>query len=192
MKILFASQNKGKQREFARLLDDYSVELIFPQDLDSSKLLDVPETGESFIENALIKARAFAKASNLPSIADDSGLTVGALDGFPGVRSDRFVDDPEADRQLAILELLKDKKNRSAQFHSVLAFVDPKKGTEKIFEGLVNGSIANKKRGDDGFAYDYIFIPEGFEQTWAELGMEKKNTMSPRKQAIEKFLTYFL
>ncbi|MCL4208989.1 RdgB/HAM1 family non-canonical purine NTP pyrophosphatase [Patescibacteria group bacterium] len=198
MKLLVATNNKAKQQEFSQILSQTNFELVFPEDVGLSDL-DVAETGESFVENAWIKAQEFARLSGLLSVADDSGLEVEALGGAPGIHSKRFSSGTDEDRCKKIISLLDGQENRRAHFRSVLVLVDPKEKVDPdfskhqqdlVFEGIFAGTIAFAISGKEGFGYDPIFIPEGETKTVAELGQDYKNQHSHRAQAIQKLAEY--
>ncbi len=179
MRIVLASSNRGKVRELKRLLPDW-VEIVTADEAD----VTLPEeTGATFLDNALLKARAAAQQSGLVSIADDSGLEVDALDGRPGVRSARFAgeDASDADNNALLLAMLRDVSDdrRSARFRSVVAVVSPD-GTELHDDGSVEGHILTAPRGSDGFGYDPLFQPIGMQRTFAELALDQKNEISHR------------
>lgn len=196
MKIFIASSNLGKIREIQSILQVQNLELLSILDKDQlSKLeieipsdFDVEETGKTFKDNALLKAQAYAQLTNLPTIADDSGLEVEVLGGFPSVNSNRWFEGSTHERNLALLEKLKNQKNRQARFYSVICFFDPQTKKTEFFEGEIKGSIALEPKGNkiEGFGYDPIFIPKGFKQTFSELGVAFKNTISHRRQALIK------
>ena len=192
--LLIASSNAGKIREIQAILADLPVRILSIDDLPSLHGFDVEETGQTFSENAVLKARSFAARANLPTIGDDSGLEVQALDGFPGVHSNRWFDGTTEERNQALLEKLAGITDRRARFVGVVAFFDPVSAIIKTFEGVVEGQIALAPRGDKmaGFGYDPVFIPDGYEQTFAELGPVKKNQISHRRQALLKLAEFFL
>ena len=167
-KLLLASHNKNKLAELKNMLKPYQVEVVSAVELN---LPDVEETGETFEDNARLKAETLAKMSGFYCLADDSGLCVNCLGGKPGVFSARY----------AVSD------DRSAYFCCVLALADPN-GKTQFFEGRVNGKIARQKSGKGGFGYDPIFIPEGYDKSFAELGAEEKNRISHRGQALQKFV----
>lgn len=198
MKLLVATNNKAKQQEFSQILSQTNFELVFPEDIGLSDL-DVAETGESFVENAWLKAQEFARLSGLLSVADDSGLEVEALGGAPGVHSKRFSGGTDEDRCKKIISLLDGQENRRAHFRSVLVLVDPKEKVDPdfskhhqdlVFQGIFTGTIAFAMSGEEGFGYDPIFIPENETKTVAELGQDYKNQHSHRAQAIQKLAEY--
>lgn len=196
MNIFIASSNQGKIREIKSILKHDLLDLVSVLDAEKLQKLgiviprgfDVIEDGQTFRDNALLKARAYAKLTNLPTIADDSGLEVEALDGFPSVNSNRWFEGTTQERNLALLRKLKNQNNRCARFYSVICFFDPKDNLTKFFEGEIKGEIAFEPKGNkiEGFGYDPIFIPEGFTQSFSQLGVEFKNTISHRRQALFK------
>ena len=190
MKLLVATQNPGKLNEFRSLLEDHDVEIFTPADFEEVRKLEVEETGSTFSENALLKAREFAKKSGVSTLADDSGLQVKALGGFPGVLSDRWHPGSAQEKNQALLEKMKGIDDRSARFVSCLCFFDPVNQRYHFFEGEVMGKIASQSQGSDGFGYDPVFIPDEFTETFAQLGTEVKNTLSHRKKAILKFKAF--
>ncbi len=186
-KLIVASHNAGKIAEIKTLLAPLKIEVQSAAEL---RLGDVEETGTTFEENAKIKANALSLMCGLPCLADDSGLCVDALDGRPGVYSARYA--PNRDFKEGMKMLLDEMEksgsdNRKAHFSCCLALACPNQKT-KVFEGRVDGSISKKPKGSNGFGYDPIFIPEGFEQTFAELGDDVKNKISHRRRALEKFI----
>jgi XTP/dITP diphosphohydrolase len=187
-RLLIATTNRGKQREYRALLRDAPAELVFPDALGIS--LDVEEDGDTFRANAAKKAQAFARAAGLPAAADDSGLEVEALGGEPGVRSSRYAgpgaDDPK--RRAFLLEKLRGvPAPRKARFICVIAVAAP--GGEAAFaEGECRGEITLAERGTNGFGYDPIFQPEGHTRTMAELSPEEKNRISHRARAARAAL----
>lgn len=186
-KLVVASHNAGKINEIKSLLAPFKIEVQSAADLHLS---DVEETGKTFEENAKLKANTISLKCGLPCLADDSGLCVDALGGRPGVYSARYA--PNRDFNEGMKMLLKEisdsgSKNRKAHFSCFLALAYPNKKT-KIFEGRVNGTIAEKPHGKGGFGYDSIFIPEGYDKTFAELGDDIKNKISHRSRALEKLI----
>lgn len=190
MELVLATNNANKLAEIQAQLSLTSIKVLSAHDAGVPDDFDVEETGTTFAENAELKARAFSKLTGLPSIADDSGLMVSALGGEPGVHSKRWVPGTDHDRNQYLLQKVQDKSDRSAQFITVLALFFP--DTEKIlfFEGTVSGSIATEELGSEGFGYDPIFIPEGYDKTFAQLGIETKNTLSHRARAVQKLKTF--
>lgn len=185
MKLLVATNNKGKQKEFSKILSGLDYHILFPSDVNLSDL-DVAETGATAKENASLKAREFAQKTGLLTVADDSGLEIAALDGAPGIHSKRFHLGSDEDRNQKILELLEGVTDRSALFRSVLCLYDPKTKSSEYFEGIFNGSISHEEKGKDGFGYDPVFVPTGGDKSIAELGIKYKNEHSHRALAIKK------
>lgn len=188
-KIVVASHNQGKIKEFRTMLTPYQIEVVSAQELN---LPDVEETGTTFEENARLKADTLAKLSGLPCLADDSGLCVNALDGRPGVFSARYAPNRDFGKGMEmLLKELKDSKSedRSAYFACVLALAVPGAGCQ-IFEGRVDGELAEEPRGDAGFGYDPIFVPKGYDRTFAEFAKEAKNQISHRGLAFKKFSAF--
>lgn len=185
-KLVIASHNPGKAREIAELLAPLDVEVLSAADLN---LPEPEETGKSFAENAVLKARAAAEASGLLALADDSGVTVNALGGEPGIYSARWAG-PEKDFGAAMKKIhnrLGDSKDRGAAFVCVLALADPR-GGEQVFEGRLEGTIIWPPRGDKGFGYDPVFVPDGYDMTFAEMEPEQKHRISHRARAFAKML----
>ena len=185
-RFLLGSANPGKLREYREILRGLDVELAAPGDLDPVPA-EPDENAETFAENASAKARAYAMASGLETIADDSGLEVYALRGAPGVRSRRFFgDDASAEeRNAKLLALLDGVEDRSARFVCVTALASPD-GHVELFEGEVHGEIAEAPRGDAGFGYDPVFVIAGDGRTMAELTSEEKHRISHRGLAGAK------
>lgn len=177
--LILASSNLGKIREIQALFAGSGVEIISP-----TKKIDVEETGVTFAENACLKAQAYGEEFQQPAIADDSGLEVLSLDYEPGVRSARWAPGSDLDRNAALLEKLDGETDRRAQFVCVVCIFDPTSQQEWYFEGRVTGTISDSSRGENGFGYDPIFIPEGHDQTFAELGDKVKNSLSHRARAF--------
>jgi XTP/dITP diphosphohydrolase len=185
-RFLIGSTNPGKLREYREILQGLDLELVAPTDLDPVPT-EPAEDADTFVENASLKARAYATASGLQTIADDSGLEVYALRGAPGVRSRRFFgDDASAEeRNAKLLALLDGIEDRSARFVCVTALASPD-GHVELFEGEVHGEIAESPRGEAGFGYDPVFIIAGDGRTMAELPSEEKHRVSHRGLAGAK------
>ncbi len=184
-KILLATANRGKLHEIQALLAELPLALVLPVDLGLS--LEVAETGDTYAINAALKANAFARASGLLTLADDSGLEVDALGGLPGVRSARFSPLPgatDADRRSYLLEQLAGKPPPwKAHFHCTVALADPA-GEVLFFDGDCPGEIIPTERGTNGFGYDPIFLLPELGRTMAELNMDEKNQLSHRALAV--------
>jgi len=185
-KIILSTNNGKKLAEIESLLSDLSVETV-PQ--ETLKIGVAEEPFDTFIENALAKARFASNAANLPAIADDSGICVDALNGMPGILSARFsgglTDDKRNNKKL--LELLKDEKNRKAHYYCALVFIrSPKDPQPIIAEGIWQGEILLGPQGKNGFGYDPIFLDYKTDLSAAELTPELKNRISHRGQALQK------
>ncbi len=184
-RLLIATNNKGKLEEVQALLAGLSAELVMPEQIGLD--LHVTEDGKSYAENASKKAVAFARASDLISLADDSGLEVEALGGAPGLYSARYVASPgatDADRRLRLLQNLSmNPRPWLARFRAAIAIAVPR-GSVQVLEGDCPGEIIPVERGTGGFGYDPIFYIPGLDRTMAELTMEEKNRISHRAQAV--------
>lgn len=186
--FVFATNNLHKLQEVRAILgNDFDV--LSLQDIHC--LVDIPETGSALQENALIKARYVKDNYGYDCFADDTGLEVEALDNAPGVYSARYAgDDHNSERNVEkLLKEMLDKKNRKARFRTVIAFLTSDQ--QHIFEGQVDGTISSEKKGNSGFGYDPVFVPEGFSETFAEMGENAKNRISHRALAVAK-LDHFL
>jgi XTP/dITP diphosphohydrolase len=185
-RLLIGSGNPGKQREYRELLAGLDLDLVVPQDLDPVPP-EPDETGAMFAENAEHKARTYAAASGLRTVADDSGLEVDALRGAPGLRSRRFFGDDAsaAERNARLLALLDGVTSRGARFVCVTALASLD-GRVELFEGEVRGEIALAPRGDAGFGYDPLFVIAGDGRTMAELPSGEKHRISHRGLAVAK------
>jgi len=183
MIILVATTNPGKIREISRILAVPGVSILTPRDVNI--VLDVEENGQSFAENARIKASAWCKASGYPALADDSGLIVDALDGRPGVRSARFAGEHATDEEnyMLLLESLKGVEDRRARFvcATALAFPD---GEVVQARGEYEGRILEAPIGEEGFGYDPVFLDPASGRSFAQLSPEEKNDRSHRKRAL--------
>ncbi len=185
-RLVIASHNAGKVREIAELLRPHGADVVSAAELH---LPEPEETGETFAENAEIKARAAAEAACLPALADDSGLVVPALDGAPGIHSARWAG-PERDFAAAmarIEEALAGQADRSAHFVCVLTLAWPD-GHCETFEGRVYGALAWPPRGDRGFGYDPVFVPDGHDRTFAEMDPDAKHAISHRAVAFRTLI----
>ncbi len=190
--LLLATNNTGKLKEMQAILQGLDITLLRPADLGLA--LEIEEDGQTYAENAAKKALAFAQASGLVSLADDTGLEVDALDGKPGLRSKRFGHAPftDANRRAYLLEQLAgEPRPWTARFRATVAIASPN-GSVKFAEGTCSGEIIPQERGSGGFGYDPIFfIPEA-NATMAELDMETKNRLSHRGQAVRNAMPILL
>lgn len=190
MKLVFVTNNKHKLDEVRKITSHHPVEIVSLAEINCFD--DIPETADTLEGNALQKAHYIQEKFGLNCFADDTGLEVEALNNAPGVYSARYAGpghDSEANMK-KLLHEMEGKENRKARFRTVIALVW--NGKTYTFDGIVNGTITTTKRGENGFGYDPIFIPEGYEQTFAELGNDIKNQISHRAKAVEKldeFLT---
>ena len=206
MRIVFATNNKNKLKEIREILGD-RVEVLSLKDIGCD--VDIPETGETLEENALQKAQYIYDHYHLNVFADDTGLEVEALNGAPGIYSARYASmasdtnsiashDSEAN-MTRLLHELKGIDNRKARFRTVIALIineeessDQDNPKTILFEGIVKGEIIKERRGGEGFGYDPIFQPEGYDKTFAELGLPIKNQISHRARAVAKLTDYLL
>jgi len=196
MRIVFATNNQHKLDEVRHILGD-KVEVLSLKDIGCD--VDIPETGTTLEENALQKAQYIYDHYHTDVFADDTGLEVEALNGAPGVYSARYASmisnssstnhDSEAN-MARLLKELGENNNRKARFRTVIALI--LQGQVHQFEGIVNGEIIRERRGGEGFGYDPIFQPDGYDQTFAELGNDIKNQISHRARATKKFADYLL
>jgi XTP/dITP diphosphohydrolase len=187
MEIIFASNNDHKIKEIKSLLGN-SFTLLSLSDLNINE--DIPEN-EPFLEgNALSKARYIHNITGMDVFADDTGLEIDALNGLPGVHSARFAgENKDSSANIEkVLNLLGRTENRKARFRTVIALILEKR--EYQFEGIVTGNIINTKRGVEGFGYDPVFMPDGKNKTFAEMGLTEKNTVSHRARAFEKLMVF--
>ena len=210
MKIVFATNNLHKLQEVRQILGN-SFEVLSLKDIGCD--VDIPETGQTLEENALQKARYVYDNYHIDCFADDTGLEVEALNGAPGVYSARYAameptgstDSPKSHDSEAnmarLLRELSDKDNRKARFRTVIALIQKKDvcpcgctsiKQEHLFEGIVKGEITTERSGVEGFGYDPIFRPEGYDQTFAEMNAEQKNSISHRGRATAKLAEYLL
>lgn len=186
-KLVFATNNLHKLKEVSAILKD-KIEILSLNEINCHN--DIPETSETLEGNALLKSQFIYNNYGLNCFADDTGLEVEALNGKPGVYSARYAGDNH-NSEANMLKLLHDMKgieNRKAQFRTVISLIMDK--TEYMFEGVIKGIIITEKRGLSGFGYDPIFIPEGYSETFAELGDEIKNKISHRAQAVNKLCKF--
>ena len=186
MKLILASNNKDKLKEIKEILSGTGIEIISQRDAGCN--FEAEENGTDFIENARIKARAAMEATGFAAVADDSGLEITVLGGRPGIHSARYGgDDTGYDKKCSmILSEIIDKNDRSARFVSAVVCVFPN-GDEIVSEGYMTGSIAHTPAGENGFGYDPIFMPSGYNKTVSELTDDEKNAISHRGQAFREF-----
>ena len=187
MKLVFATNNKHKLEEMRAILGG-KVELMSLADIGCND--DIPETAETLEGNALIKAKYIYEKFGMNCFADDTGLEVEALGGEPGVYSARYAGE-ECDSEANMLKLLQNltgKNNRNAQFRTVIALII--NGEEHLFNGVVKGAITTEKRGDSGFGYDPVFVPEGYSDSFAQMSGDMKNSISHRFRATQELGKY--
>ena len=197
MKIVFATNNQHKLSEVRQILGD-SIEVLSLNDIGCHE--DIPETGTTLEANALQKAQYVFDHYHIDCFADDTGLEVDALGGAPGVYSARYaaigcaatssqpIDHDSEANMTRLLNELGENNNRNARFRTVIALIQ--QGELHEFEGIVNGQIIRERRGGEGFGYDPIFQPDGYDQTFAELGTEVKNHISHRARATKKLCEF--
>lgn len=185
--IIFATNNENKVIEVRSILEEKFKILSLEE---AGIEIDIPEPYNSLEENACEKARVIHRLTNKNCFGEDTGLEVEALDGEPGVKSARYAGEERSFEKNIdkLLNKLENKENRKARFRTVVCLI--KNGKEKIFEGICKGTIIAQRRGDSGFGYDSVFIPDGSAKTFAEMSMEEKNKFSHRKKAIEKLTSY--
>lgn len=189
-KLVFATNNAHKLEEIRAILGD-KVEILSLNDINCHA--DIPETADTLQGNAALKAQYIYENYGLDCFADDTGLEVEALNGAPGIYSARYAvgegHDSEANMKKLLSEM-QDKDNRKARFRTVICLIEG--GKEHFFEGIVNGSIIRERRGGAGFGYDPVFIPDGYSETFAEMGNDEKNKISHRARAVQKLCEYLL
>ena len=184
--LIFATNNAHKLDEVRSILGSrFTSKSLKDIGCDA----DIPETADTLEGNALMKARFLYEKYGVDCFADDTGLEVTALGGAPGVHTARYAGNHDSEANMnKLLNELEKKSDRSAQFRTVIALII--EGKEFLFEGIVKGTIAKEKAGDGGFGYDPIFIPEGFTQTFSQMGNDSKNHISHRALAVEKLYNY--
>jgi XTP/dITP diphosphohydrolase len=186
-KVVFATHNKHKAEELqAMLMGKYQVLTL--DDIGCHE--EIPEDADTLEGNAIIKAKFVAENYGVDCFADDTGLEVAALNGAPGVHTARYAGeakDPDANMN-KLIDALAFEKNRNAQFRTVICLII--NNQQHLFEGIAKGEIANAKSGSKGFGYDPIFIPSGFNTTFAEMTQDQKNSISHRGQAVEKLIAF--
>lgn len=186
MELLVATHNVHKKEEIQQILgDQFTVKSLADYDLHD----EIVEDGDSFNANALIKAKYCFEKTGIPSLGDDSGLVVESLDGRPGIFSARYAGDHDFAKNIEkVLNEMEGVENRKAYFITVLCYYD-EKGAQ-YFDGRAHGNLLTENKGYKGFGYDPIFVPEGYEKTFAEMNPEDKNQISHRKQALDLFLDF--
>lgn len=187
MKIIFATNNAHKLSEVQAVLGD-SFELVTPCMCGVEE--DIPETAATLEGNASQKSHYLYEKTGLDCFADDTGLEVEALGGEPGVHSARYATDGHdfAANNRLLLKNLEGKENRRARFRTVISLIEG--GEEHLFEGIVEGRIIDHESGEEGFGYDPLFVPDGFDRTFAEMTAEEKNAVSHRGRAVRKLVAY--
>lgn len=186
--LLLATRNPGKVEELRALLDDFPIQLSTTADWPEAP--EVVEDADTLAGNARKKALTLHRHASVPALADDTGLEVDALDGRPGVRSARFAgpDADDAANRVHLLRALRGTTERAAQFRTVVAFAE--EDAVRCFEGICRGHILEEERGTGGFGYDPLFVPEGYEHTFAELPPDEKNRISHRGRALRVLTDY--
>ncbi|ESU25082.1 rdgB/HAM1 family non-canonical purine NTP pyrophosphatase [Flavobacterium enshiense DK69] len=187
LQLVFASNNKNKIKEIQQLLPD-SISILSLEDIGCN--VDIPETADTIEGNAILKANYVTEHYGYPCFADDSGLEIEALNGAPGVYSARFAGQQRNDNDNInkVLDLLKNETNRKANFKTVIAL--NLKGEQHLFTGIIDGKITNEPLGTNGFGYDPIFIAEGFSDTFAQISLEEKSTISHRGRATAQLVAF--
>lgn len=192
-RIVFATNNQHKLQEIREILSP-EFEIVSLKEIGCHE--DIPETGNTLEENALQKARYISERYHISCFADDTGLEVEALGGAPGVHSARYAEGTDHDSEANMTKLLRElegKENRQARFRTVIALIElGEDETENVhlFEGIVEGHIFTERQGNEGFGYDPIFVPEGYEKSFAALGETIKNHISHRARAVKKLAEY--
>lgn len=192
-RIVFATNNQHKLQEIREILSP-EFEIVSLKEIGCHE--DIPETGNTLEENALQKARYVSERYHISCFADDTGLEVEALEGAPGVHSARYAEGTDHDSEANMTKLLRElegKENRQARFRTVIALIElGEDETENVhlFEGIVEGHISTERQGNEGFGYDPIFVPEGYEKSFAALGENVKNQISHRARAVRKLADY--
>ena len=185
MKLIFATHNAHKLEEVKRLIPE-TINLLSLTDINFNE--EIEETETTIEGNALLKARTIYSKTKINCFSDDSGLLIDALNGAPGVYSARYAGEPKNDHantEKVLAQLIKEN-NRKAHFKTIIALIV--NGQEYVFEGIINGTIINKKKGANGFGYDPIFVPNGYSKTFAELSSQEKSSISHRAIAVQKMM----
>jgi XTP/dITP diphosphohydrolase len=185
-KYIFASSNNNKILELSNRVPTLDIVSL----VDIGYREEIVESGLTLEDNARIKARTIYDKYRISCISDDTGLEVDYLQGQPGVLSARYAGEPSDSKNniIKLLKAMEGVQNRRARFRTIICLID--NNEEKFFEGVVEGSISNQVCGDNGFGYDPIFIPNGYEQTFAQISLQKKNQISHRAKAIDHLVTY--
>lgn len=187
-KLVFATNNAHKLEELRAILGE-GIEMLSLKDIGCEA--DIPETAATLEGNAALKAEYIYRHYGLDCFADDTGLEVEALGGAPGVYSARYAGGDGHDSEANMRRLLRELEgveNRKAQFRTVICLIEG--GEERLFEGIVRGSITERKQGTSGFGYDPVFRPEGYDETFAEMGSDEKNRISHRARAVQRLVEY--
>lgn len=187
MKLIFATHNKNKTKEVKSMMPSH-IELLSLDDINFHT--EIEENATTLEGNALLKAKTIFEKTGINCFADDSGLLVDALNGAPGVYSARYAGSHknDEDNMQKLLSELKDKTNKNAHFKTVMALIID--GKEYLFDGKIEGKIISEKLGSNGFGYDPIFVPDGYNETFAQLDSETKNKISHRSRALQKMLEF--
>ena len=188
--IVLATNNPHKLQEYREILAPMGYVIYGTKDLNID--CDPPEIGNTYEENAYIKAKALRNLVPYPVISDDSGLEIEALDNFPGIHSARFASQFKNYKEAMeeILKRMKDEENRNAAFHCTICLLENKDSKPLFFTGICPGKILDHIEGEHGFGYDPIFQPEGYTETFAEMGNEEKNKISHRARAVQQLVEY--
>src|SRR5690554_3123658 len=188
MEICFATNNKKKLEEVKAALEGGNITILSLEEIGCKE--ELPETGDTLDDNALEKARYVYENHSISCFADDTGLEVDALDGEPGVYSGRFAGEPRSDERNVqlLLDKLSGEENRTARFRTVIALI--LEGKEHKFEGRAEGEITDLQIGSQGFGYDPVFRPEGYDKTFAQLTVEEKNVISHRGKAVRELVSF--
>ncbi len=186
MKLIIASNNEGKIKEYKEILEPFGYDVISQKEAGID--IEIPETGTSYRENALLKAEGIYKLTKKAVLSDDSGLSIDFLNGGPGLYSARFKPElSQEEKNQYILNEMKDTENRKAKFVCSICFIF--ENGEKIeVQGICSGKISRKIEGERGFGYDPIFIPDGYDKTFSDIGQEEKNKISHRAIAIKELI----
>ena len=189
MKLVFATNNRNKLKEIQHLLGQH---FLLQSLRDIGCVEDIPEPHDTLEENALEKTRFVYRNYQMDCFADDTGLEIAALNGAPGVISARYAGENKDDRANVqkVLEKLEGIPQREARFRTVISLILREK--EYLFEGVINGKIIHQCRGDEGFGYDPVFVPEGYDKTFAEMSLAEKNTISHRARAFQKLINFLV